>query len=74
MKRYVLWGTGFVLHFIINMVVELILLPSWGLDNTEQNDIYFQIWWIVVGLWLVFGIKIANSFENKQIEKKSKPA
>ena len=58
MKRFVLWVGGFIALFLIDLLVESIFLPLWGLDNTEKNDIYFQSWWIVVGLWLLFGMKL----------------
>lgn len=61
-KTLVLWGIGFVVLFAINLLVELVLLPLMGLDNTPRNDIYFQSWWVVVGFWLVFGNMILERF------------
>ena len=55
MKRNIIWGLGFVVLFLINAIVELILLPLWGLDNTPKNDIYFKGWWVIVVIWLLFG-------------------
>lgn len=65
MKRFVLWGIGFIILFLINVVVELIILPLLGLDNTEKNDIYFQSWWVVVGIWLLFGLKIIKYWQKQ---------
>ena len=65
MKRLVLWGAGFIVLFLINALVELALLPLWGLDNTDKNDIYFISWWIVVGMWLVFGNEILKALDRR---------
>ncbi len=68
-KRNILWILGFVVLFLINAAVELILLPLWGLDNTEKNDIYFKILWIVVVIWLLFGRKFLKFVERNPIRK-----
>ena len=44
MKRFVFWVAGFIVLFLMDLLVEFILLPLWGLDNTEENDTYFQSW------------------------------
>lgn len=64
-KRLLLWGAGFVFLFAVNAVVELLILPLIGLENTPRNDIYFQSWWVVVGFWLVFGNTILSAFDKK---------
>ena len=64
MKRLIFWGIGFVVLFLINLLVEFFLLPLWELDNTDKNDIYFKCWWIVVGIWLLFGIKFLKYIER----------
>lgn len=61
LKKYLFWGLGFVILFLLDLVVEFYLLPLWGLDNTPRNDIYFIVWWIIVLLWLVFGLKLLKS-------------
>ena len=60
-KRILFWGVGFLILFLINILVELIILPNFGLDNTDNNDIYFQSWWLVVGLWMLFGLKFIKT-------------
>ncbi|MDP8204578.1 MAG: hypothetical protein P9L95_08625 [Candidatus Tenebribacter mawsonii] len=55
-KRLLIWLSGFIVLVLIDLLVEFLLLPLIGLDNTTKNDIYFQIWWIVVGIWLIFGL------------------
>ena len=40
-KRLLVWCVGFVLLFAINVFVELLVLPRWGLDESPENDIYF---------------------------------
>ena len=56
MRLLGIWVLGFFVLFLFNAFVEAILLPRWGLDDTPRNDIYFQCWWAVVGLWFLFGI------------------
>ncbi|MBT8448294.1 MAG: hypothetical protein KJO69_01305 [Gammaproteobacteria bacterium] len=69
--KYIYWFSGFVVLFVFNVIVEAFVLPAIGLDNTPKNDIYFQIWWLVVITWLFFGLPIIN----KKLPKKqdSKP-
>ncbi|MDF1694763.1 MAG: hypothetical protein P1U56_02975 [Saprospiraceae bacterium] len=55
MKKNVIWISGFVLLFLLNLAVEFFILPTIGLDNTPKNDIYFKIWWLAVGTWLIIG-------------------
>lgn len=62
MKRYVYWLIGFISLLIFNLIVEAFVLPGLGLDNTERNDIYFQLWWVVVFLWLIFGLMFIDKY------------
>ncbi|MEN8116563.1 MAG: hypothetical protein ABFS16_06260 [Bacteroidota bacterium] len=68
-KRNIIWGLGFVLLILVNIIVERFLLPYWGLDNTDKNDIYFKSWWIVVGLWLLFGRMLLKFVDRKSGRK-----
>ena len=62
MQRYIYWLAGFVGLLIFNLLVEAFVLPALGLDNTERNDIYFQLWWLVVFAWLIFGLMIIDNY------------
>ena len=64
MRRLVLWVAGFVVLLAVNAVVELFLLPYWGLDNSPRNDIYFRGWWAIVAAWLLFGNLILIKIEG----------
>jgi len=64
-KRLITWLSGFAILFLIDLLVESILLPMWGLDNTPKNDIYFKLWWLIFVLWLVFGIPYLLFNKNK---------
>ena len=68
MKRVAIWVAGFVVLFLINLLVEAFLLPTWGLENTTKNDLYFQLWWVAVGIWFVFGNSILMVFEKPKHE------
>ena len=63
-KRMLFWFLGFVFLFLSNVLVESLILPNWGLENTPRNDIYFQTWWLLVGVWLVFGNIIISAFQR----------
>jgi len=65
-KRLIIWGIGFVVLALIDFIVEFFLLPLWGLDNTPKNDIYFQSWWVVVGIWLLFGLKFIRYCQREK--------
>ena len=67
MKHLVIWIAGFVVLFLINFIVEFILLPLWNLDNTPKNDIYFKLWCVAVGIWFLYGIKVWKAFSKKKI-------
>ncbi len=65
-KRIIFWLIGFVILFLIDVLVEALLLPYLGLDHSEKNDIYFKLWWVVVGIWLLIGIKFLKHIERKK--------
>ncbi|MBX2877859.1 MAG: hypothetical protein KTR30_37410 [Saprospiraceae bacterium] len=65
MRRFMHWILGFVLLFLINVLMEAVLLPYWNLDNTPKNDIYFQSWWVLVGLWAIFGQRVLTYYERE---------
>lgn len=65
MRKYIHWILGFVVLLFINVLVEAVLLPYWNLDNTPKNDIYFQSWWVFVGLWAILGLRLLSYFERK---------
>ena len=61
------WGVGFGVLFFFNVLVEQIVLPFLDLDDTPKNDIYFQIWWICVLFWFLFGWVILKKNKVKII-------
>ena len=61
------WVVGFVFLFFFNVLVEQIVLPFLDLDDTPKNDIYFQIWWICVLFWFLFGWVILKKNKVKII-------
>jgi hypothetical protein len=65
-KTFIIWVIGFVVLFLIDIVVESLLLPYWGLDNSSENDIYFKLWWVVVAIWFLFGLTLITYFESKK--------
>tara|TARA_B110000259_G_scaffold6172_1_gene6806 strand:- start:700 stop:903 length:204 start_codon:yes stop_codon:yes gene_type:complete len=60
LKKQTLWLIGFLDLFLINVLVESIILPYLDLENTPKNDLYFQIWWLFVIVWLFFGKKLLD--------------
>ena len=61
------WVVGFVFLFFFNVLVEQIALLFLDLDDTPKNDIYFQIWWICVLFWFLFGWVILKKNKVKII-------
>ena len=59
------WGLGFGVLFFFNVLVEQIVLPFLDLDDTPKNDFYFQIWWIFVLFWFLFGWIILKKTSSK---------
>tara|TARA_B110000046_G_C13020511_1_gene410901 strand:- start:241 stop:627 length:387 start_codon:yes stop_codon:yes gene_type:complete len=59
------WVVGFGFLFFFNVLVEQIVLPFLDLDDTPKNDIYFQIWWICVLFWFLFGWVILKKTSSK---------
>ena len=70
MKHLIIWIAGFVMLIVVNFIVEFVLLPIWGLDNTPKNDIYFKLWWVAIGIWFLYGIKVWKSFMKNNRNKK----
>ena len=66
MKNFLLWSAGFAFLFLFNLFVEFLVLPTLNLDNTPKNDLYFQVWWLCVGVWLVFGNMILSSLAKRK--------
>jgi|TARA_B110000967_G_scaffold45477_1_gene45790 hypothetical protein len=60
LKKQTLWLIGFLDLFLINVLVESIILPYLDLENTPKNDLYFQIWWAFVITWFIFGKKLLD--------------
>ena len=56
LKRVVIWGLGFVVLLLFDLFVEYVIFTALDFHNTPKNDIFFLIWWIVVGLWFLFGL------------------
>ena len=54
-RRVLVWLLGFVVLMGANATVEIVLLPLFGVASGESNDLYFQLWWVAVAFWLVFG-------------------
>ena len=44
LRRFLLWCSGFIVLFLINVLVEVFVLPRWGLEDTQRNDVYFLSW------------------------------
>ncbi len=55
MIKNIIWILGFIFLFLLNLVVEALILPLLDLENTPRNDVYFKVWWVAVGLWFLFG-------------------
>ena len=58
--------SGFALLFAVNALVELLILPQLGFENTPDNDVYFQSWWVLLGLWFVFGNSILTKIDTER--------
>lgn len=58
LKIPALWISGFIVLLGINALVELVILPGFGLHDTPGNDLYFQLWWLVTGIWFICGNSI----------------
>lgn len=66
LQRTVLWLAGFALLFAVNALVELLILPQLGFEDTPDNDVYFQSWWVLLGLWFVFGNSILTKIDTER--------
>ena len=65
MSRPVRWFFGFAALFALNVVVETVILPTAHLENTEKNDIYFQLWWVAAFAWAVFGMPFLDWLDRR---------
>ncbi len=71
LQRTVLWLAGFALLFAVNALVELLILPQLGIENTPENDVYFKSWWVLLGLWFVFGNSILTTIDTERTNRES---
>jgi hypothetical protein len=63
-RKIIIWIIGFAVLLIIDLLVERLLLPAIGLDKTEKNDLYFKLWWVLVAIWLIFGLPVLGYIER----------
>ena len=68
-RRLIIWIFGFVVIFLLNILVENVLLPKLDLNNTDKNDIYFKAWWLVAGIWLVVGLPLLALIDKNKKKK-----
>lgn len=67
-NRVFFWISGFAILFLINLVVEFVILPNMGFDASPRNDIYFQLWWVGVVGWFLFGYPALLVFSRERRE------
>ena len=49
------WITGFHLLFWAEMVMEAIVFTLIDFHDTDANDVYFKVFWVLVFAWGVIG-------------------
>lgn len=56
-KWIVKWILGFLLWFAFDLFMEAVVFEALGWNGTTKNDWFFILWWIVVLLWLIYGLR-----------------
>lgn len=61
-----LWMLGFVILLAFDLFMESYPFEWLHWNGTTKNDWFFIMWWIMVLVWLVFGVSI---IKNKILKK-----
>ena len=64
--RMLIWLFGFLVLFLVDVFVEGFVLPRLGMENTPQNDLFFQTWWLLVGLWFMGGNAVISAITRSR--------
>ena len=54
---FTLWILGFVVLFVFDLFIEGVIFEWLELNGTTKNDWFFKVWWEVVILWFIYGLK-----------------
>jgi|TARA_B110000914_G_scaffold73902_1_gene64865 hypothetical protein len=68
MKRFyyfLTWLVGFFALLSLDIFMEGLVFEWLKWNGTTKNDWFFQLWWGLVMLWLIFGLFILNLKFNR---------
>ncbi len=56
-----LWVSGFAVLFGFNAIAEVWIMTVFEWNDTLNNDLYFQLWWLAVAGWSFAGLYLISS-------------
>ena len=55
---FLLWIFGFFTFLAFDLFVEAFVFEWLNWNGTNKNDWFFVLWWGVVVVWFVYGIRV----------------
>ena len=63
---FLLWVFGFFVLLSFDLFMEGIVFSRLEWNGTTKNDWFFALWWGIVAIWFLYGIKILHEkMKNK---------
>jgi hypothetical protein len=74
MKRFYFifkWVSGFFALLALDIFMEGLVFEWLEWNGTTKNDWFFQLWWSLVLLWLIFGLFVLylKFYKNKNLNE-----
>ncbi|CAI8342114.1 MAG: hypothetical protein ACJ0O6_02340 [Candidatus Marisimplicoccus sp.] len=63
---FLIWVFGFFVLLSFDLFMEGIVFSRLEWNGTTKNDWFFALWWGIVAIWFLYGIKILHEkMKNK---------
>jgi len=62
---FLLWIFGFFVLLAFDLFVEAFVFEWLKWNGSDKNDWFFVLWWGVVTIWFLYGLKTLYDFYNK---------
>ena len=56
-RFFIIWIIGFIGLFIFDLFIEGVVFEWLEWNGTTKNDLFFKVWWGVVIIWFLYGLK-----------------
>ena len=56
-RFFIIWIIGFIGLFIFDLIIEGFVFEWLEWNGKTKNDWFFKVWWGVVIIWFIYGLK-----------------